>query len=157
MYPKKRSLAFERPNRPLSRKKTIRLVRGSISWSEMPYYGEPLRIVTKLPPSIKIMEKNCCSKPQYLRNRVVVIPEVGLKSAILARTLIVSPFFEQVTPSRSSGKEGGISTPPPWAIKKYWNLIPLWFSHLHYSIFPSSQLAGCFQDTLLHIIIGKCP
>ena len=108
-----------------------------LSQSEMPNYGEPLRIVTKLPPSTKIMEKNCCSKPQYLRNRVVVIPEVGLKSAILARTLIVSPFFEQVTPSRSSGKEGGISTPPPGQLNKilkFDSLVVLTLTLFHISI-----------------------
>ena len=40
-------------------KKTFRLVRGSLSWSETPYFhkGEPLRMVPKLPLGAKMKLK----------------------------------------------------------------------------------------------------
>ena len=42
--------------------KTFRLVGGSLSWSEKPYFhkGGPLRIVPYLPLSAKMKEKNFC-------------------------------------------------------------------------------------------------
>ena len=96
--------------------KVFSLVMGSFSSSEMQYFykGGPLRlrIVTKLPGSTKMLEeKNFLFQQRYLGNQMT---QVGTKLKIFARTLM-SAHFDQVTSSRTSGKE-----------KNAWGRTPLW-------------------------------
>ena len=66
--------------------KTFRLVGGSLSWSETPYFhkGGPLQMGPKLPLSAKMQD--IFFKEQYLGNLVTETPKMGLKLKIFVRT-----------------------------------------------------------------------
>ena len=86
-------------------KKTFCLVKGSLSWSETPYFhkGGPLWMVPQMPLSAEMKEKNILLSSYILGTKWLRHQQWVLNWRFL-REINCKPIFEQVTPSRSPGK-----------------------------------------------------
>ena len=96
-------------------KKTFCLVKGSLSWSETPYFHNCAKVASEHQNVRKklFFSSSFISGSKWLRKWVL--------NWRFLRELKYKPIFEQVTPSRSSGKKenalGQICPPGSWKVQ----------------------------------------